>query len=142
MVAANVTTDTAGNNNTAATSQTVTVNIPAPIPDPATWMPDANLRTAVRSALGIASDEAFSKADLGTLTSFSAPRSQITNLTGLEYATNLTSLVAWGNQISSLTPLTNLTKLTEIRIGDNQHIQNSHPALWFNKTDALRVARK
>ena len=136
-VAANVATDAAGNNNTAATSQTVTVNIPDPIPDPATWMPDANLRTAVRSALSIASDEAFSKADLGTLTSFSATRSQITNLTGLEYATNLTSLVAWGNQISSLTPLTNLTKLTEIRIGDNQHIQNLTPLSGLTKLTRL-----
>ena len=136
-VAANVATDAAGNNNTAATSQTVTVNIPDPIPDPATWMPDANLRTAVRSALSIASDEAFSKADLGTLTSFSATRSQITNLTGLEYATNLTSLVAWGNQISSLTPLTNLTKLTEIRIGDNQHIQNLTPLAGLTKLTRL-----
>ena len=136
-VAANVATDAANNQNTAATSKTVTVNIPAPIPDPATWMPDANLRTAVRSALGIASGEAFSKVDLGTLTSFSAPRSQITNLTGLEYATNLTSLVAWGNQISSLTPLTNLTKLTEIRIGDNQHIQNLTPLFGLTKLTRL-----
>ena len=137
VVAANVATDAANNQNTAATSKTVTVNIPDSIPDPATWMPDANLRTAVRSALSIASDEAFSKTDLGTLTSFSATRRQITNLTGLEHATNLTSLVAWGNQISSLTPLTNLTKLTEIRIGDNQHIQNLTPLSGLTKLTKL-----
>ena len=136
-VAANVAADDAGNNNTAATSKTVTVNIPDPIPDPATWMPDANLRTAVRSALGIASDANFSKDDLSTLTTFRAVQAQITNLTGLEYATQLTSLVAWGNQISSLAPLTNLTKLTEIRIGDNQHIQNLTPLAGLTKLTRL-----
>ena len=136
-VAANVAADDAGNNNTAATSKTVTVNIPDPIPDPATWMPDANLRTAVRSALGIASDANFSKDDLSTLTTFRAVQAQITNLTSLEYATQLTSLVAWGNQISSLAPLTNLTKLTEIRIGDNQHIQNLTPLAGLTKLTRL-----
>ena len=114
-VAANVATDAAGNNNTAATSQTVTITLPA-----STWMPDANLRGAVRSALGIASNANFGKADLSTLTTFRAVQSQISNLTGLEYATNLTSLVALRNQISSLTPLENLTSLTEIRMARNQ----------------------
>ena len=47
-------------------------------------------------------------------------QAQVTNLTGLEYATGLTTLVAWGNQISSLTPIQNLTSLIEIRIGNNQ----------------------
>ena len=119
-VAANVATDAANNQNTAATSQTVTIALPETIPDPATWMPDANLRAAVRSALSIASNANFSKNDLTTLTSLRAVQSQVTNLTGLEYATNLTKLVAWQNQISSLTPLEDLTGLTEIRIGNNQ----------------------
>ena len=104
-VAAGVATDVASNQNTAATSQTMTVNLPEPIPDPATWMPDPNLRAAVRSALGIASNANFSKDDLAALTSLRAVQAQITNLTGLEFATGLTKLVAWGNQISSVTPL-------------------------------------
>ena len=83
-------------------------------------MPDANLRAAVRSALGIASNANFSNADLSTLTSLRAVQVQVTNLTGLEYATGLTTLVAWGNRISSLTPIQNLTSLTDLRIGNNQ----------------------
>ena len=118
-VAANVATDRANNPNTVATSQTVTITLPETTPDPSTWMPDANLRTAVRSALGIASNANFSKDDLSTLTTFRAVQSQISNLTGLEHATNLTSLVAFRNQVSSLTPLENLTSLTEIRMGNN-----------------------
>ncbi len=136
-VAADVATDAANNQNTAATSQTVTITLPETTPDPATWMPDANLRAGVRSALGIASDANFSKDDLSTLTSLHVAQSQVADLTGLEYATNLTSLVAWGNQISSLTPLTNLTKLTEIRIGDNQHIQNLTPLAGLTKLTKL-----
>ena len=119
-VAANIATDAANNQNTAATSQTVTITLPESTPDPATWMPDANLRAAVRSALGIASNANFSTADLSTLTSLRAVQVQVTNLTGLEYATGLTTLVAWGNQISSLTPIQNLTSLTDLRIGNNQ----------------------
>ena len=136
-VAADVATDAANNPNTAATSQTVTISLPETTPDPATWMPDANLRAGVRSALGIASNANFSKDDLSTLTSLHVAQSQVADLTGLEYATNLTSLVAWGNQISSLTPLTNLTKLTEIRIGDNQHIQNLTPLAGLTKLTKL-----
>ena len=118
-VAANVATDAAGNKNTAAISQTIAIALPETTPDPATWMPDANLRVAVRSALGIASDADFSKADLNALTSLHAVQAGVTSLTGLEYATNLTSLVAWQNQISNLTPIQNLMYLTEIRIGNN-----------------------
>ena len=119
-VAAGVATDGASNQNTAATSQTVTITLPETTPDPATWMPDANLRTAVRSALGIASNANFSKDDLATLTSLRAVQAQVTNLTGLEYATGLTTLVAWGNQISDVTPLQNLTSLIDLRLGGSQ----------------------
>ncbi|MDE0297266.1 MAG: Ig-like domain-containing protein [Candidatus Poribacteria bacterium] len=113
-VAANVATDAANNPNTAATTQTVT------IPDPATWMPDANLRAVVRGALGLTSNAVFSQDDMKTLTSLRAVQKQVTDLTGLEYATGLTKLVAWGNQISSVTPLQNLTSLTDLRLGGSQ----------------------
>ena len=115
-IAADVATDAASNGNTAATTESVTVEI---IPDPSTWMSDANLRSAVRSALGLAANENFSKADLATLTSLSATKSQIADLTGLEYATGLTTLVAWQNDITGLEPIQDLTTLTEIRIGNN-----------------------
>ena len=67
-VAANVATDAANNQNTAATSKTVTVNIPDPIPDPSTWMPDANLRTAVRSALSLGNNDTLTQASMANLT--------------------------------------------------------------------------
>ena len=91
------------------------------------WMPDANLRTEVRADLGLADNEELTQASMTNLTSLDAPQSEISDLTGLEFATNLTTLVAWGNSISSLTPLTNLTSLTEIRIGDCGNISDVTP---------------
>ena len=85
----------------------------------ADWMPDANLRTAVRENLGLANGVALTQAKMLDLTSLHAPRAGISNLTGLEHATNLTSLVAFQNQVSSLTPLENLTSLTDLRMGNN-----------------------
>ena len=137
-VAANVATDAVGNPNTEATPQTVTIEIP--IPDPATWMPDANLRTAVRSALGIGSNANFSTNDLSFLTRLHAVQASITNLSGLEYATNLTSLVAWQNQVSSLTPLQNLTQLTEIRMGSNE-ISDVSPLSGLTALTSLGLQR-
>ena len=86
-IAADVATDAASNGNTAAASKSVTVEIPEPIPDAVTWMPDANLRSAVRSALSIADDDALTQQDMRDLTSLTATNSQISNITGLEHAT-------------------------------------------------------
>ena len=91
------------------------------------WMPDANLRAEVRADLGLADNDELTKASMTNLTSLHAPQSEIGDLTGLEFATNLTKLVAWGNSISSLSPLTNLTALTEIRIGDCRNISDVTP---------------
>ena len=110
-VAANVATDAANNANTAATSKTVTVNIPDPIPDPSTWMPDANLRTAVRSALSLGNNDTLTQASMANLTRLTARNAQISNLTGLEYATNLTSLDLRDNTISNISALSGLTNL-------------------------------
>ena len=88
-------------------------------PDSAIWMPDANLRNAVRAALRLNANEPLTQQKLLNLNVLNAPRLGITDLTGLEYATNLRSLSVGGNQIRDLTPLANLTSLTALYIGDN-----------------------
>ena len=118
-VAANVATDAANNANTAATSKTVTVNIPDPIPDPSTWMPDANLRTAVRSALGLGNNDTLTQAGMANLTRLTARNAQISSLTGLEHATNLTSLDLRDNTISNISALSGLTNLESLRLKGN-----------------------
>ena len=41
----------------------------------------------------------------------------ITDLTGLEYATNLRNLSLWGNQLANLTPIAGLSKLRHLDLG-------------------------
>ena len=118
-VAANVATDAANNSNTAATSKTVTVNIPDPIPDPATWMPDANLRTAVRSALSLGNNDTLTQAGMANLTRLTARNAQISSLTGLEHATNLTSLDLRDNTIGNISALSGLTNLESLKLKGN-----------------------
>ena len=118
-VAANVATDAANNANTAATSKTVTVNIPDPIPDPSTWMPNANLRAAVRSALNLNNNDTLTQAGMANLTGLTARNAQISSLTGLEHATNLTSLDLRDNTISNISALSGLTDLESLKLKGN-----------------------
>ena len=116
-IAADVATDAASNGNTAATTESVTVEI---IPDPATWMPDANLRTAVRSALDINAGDTLTQASMLNLSSLQAKDAGIMDLSGLEHAMNLTRLRLSVNSISSITPLKDLPNLEHLNLYSNQ----------------------
>ncbi len=81
---------------------------------------DENLDKAIRDTLGKPVGEEITVAELATLTTLGAESSNITDLSGLEYCTNLTILTINENQISDLSPLASLTSLTEIGLGENQ----------------------
>ena len=83
-------------------------------------IPDANLRAKIESALGKASGATISATEMATLTTFTAQDASITNLTGLETATNLTTLKLGNNTISNISALSGLTNLTELQLWDNQ----------------------
>ncbi len=74
-------------------------------------IPDPNLREAIREQLQLSDGTLITQQEMLKLIDLAAPRSQIADLTGLEYATNLTGFSLWGNPISDLTPLSNLTQL-------------------------------
>ena len=82
-------------------------------------IPDANLRAAIEAALGKASGDTITVADMKTLTELRANNANITDLTGLEGATNLTTLSLGDNDISDISSVAGLTKLTFL-------------ALWYN----------
>ena len=63
---------------------------------------------------------------------------KIADLTGLEYAINLTELDLWDNQVSDLTPLGNLTNLTGLYLTYNQ-ISDITPLTNLTNLTGLRL---
>ena len=82
-------------------------------------IPDSNLRAAIAAELGKASGDPITTSDVAALRRLTARESNISNLTGLEHAINLTSLDLGRNSISDITSLSGLTKLTSLYLGRN-----------------------
>ena len=82
-------------------------------------IPDLNLRTVTETTLGKAEGKPIAPAEMVTLTRLEAPEAGISDLTGLEGATNLRGLNLWRNSVSDLLPLVGLTNLTELYLGGN-----------------------
>jgi hypothetical protein len=78
---------------------------------------DPNLEIAVETALGVTDP---TPSDMLSLYYFDAMSLGITDITGLEYATNLISLNLRYNQISDISLLSGLTNLTQLYLYDNQ----------------------
>ena len=92
---------------------------PPPDTSPEVSIPDDNLRQAIRSALGLAEGDTITQQKMAGLTSLSAPQSKLSDLTGLEHATNLTQLWLIGNSISDISVLSGLTNLTHLELANN-----------------------
>jgi len=77
---------------------------------------DAKLKAAVENALWLSDP---TPTDMQSLTSLTRINADITDLTGLEYATNLQSLNLRLNDFSDLTPLSGLSNLRTLRLTIN-----------------------
>ena len=95
------------------------------VPSPVVSIPDANLRAAIAAGLGIANGAPITRAQLVTVDSLDASDSEITDLTGLEFAVNMTYLSLWGNLITDISPLSGLTNLRTLWLGDNSIVDCS-----------------
>ena len=82
-------------------------------------IPDSNLRAVIEVALGKASGDTITTSDMAALPSLEARESNISNLTGLEHAINLTWLNLKDNSISDLSSLAGLTNLTWLHLRYN-----------------------
>ena len=82
-------------------------------------IPDANLRAAITAALGKASGATITVEEMSTLGVLVAEDAGIRDLTGLEFATNLTWLGLHNNNISDISPLSGLTNLTGLGLHNN-----------------------
>ena len=81
---------------------------------------DLNLRDAIAEALGKAPGDTITAAEMATLREIDAWGRDISDLTGLEFAKNLTELYIYHNPLSDLSPLASLTKLREVYFGDTE----------------------
>ncbi len=82
-------------------------------------IPDSSLRTAIEKALGKASGATITTADMAKLTHLDTRNAYISDLTGLELATNLTGLNLSDNNISDISPLTGLMNLRQLWLASN-----------------------
>ena len=82
-------------------------------------LPDPNLRAAVESALRKAKGDLITPSEMETFPHLEARNANISDLTGLEHATNLTRIFLNNNKISDLSPLAKLTKLTTLWLEHN-----------------------
>ncbi len=79
-------------------------------------IPDLTLRAAIAEALGKELNDTFFTSEMATLTELATERGSVSDLTGLERATNLTQLRLRARSISDSSPLANLTNLTHLTL--------------------------
>ncbi|MEE8372449.1 MAG: leucine-rich repeat domain-containing protein [Dehalococcoidia bacterium] len=112
--------------------------IPSPTPtrdaSPQVIFPDANLRGAIREAIGKPTGD-IGQADVKNLEALVAFDRGIRDLTGLEYCGALTLLDLGSNSIVDISPLEGLTGLTKLWLWDNEIVDISRLSGLTSLTD-------
>ncbi len=101
------------------------------------YFADANLKGAVEAELGISEPNVT---NMLVLTLFDANNKYISDLTGLEYASNLTVLNLYDNLLSNISQVSSLSSLTELELSENQIVDVS-PLAGLNGLSILRLQR-
>ena len=83
-------------------------------------VPDPNLRAAVAEAIGVSPNTSIIRGWIAQLTYLNATEANISDLTGLEFATHLEVLQVWSNRISDMSPLAGLTNLRSLNLRKNR----------------------
>ena len=104
------------------------------------WMPDPNLRAAVRDKLGLRSHEPFTRADLLQLNRLDPYRFGVKSLKGLEHAENLTWFSFAENDVTDLSPLRDLTNLQTLYGWSNKNLSDISPITNLRKLRILNLA--
>ena len=109
------------------------VDKPPIVPDPDrlpgafVHIPDTNLRAAIAEELGKSPNAPITVEDMKRLTSLKAQNRGIQDLTGLQFATNATSLRLRDNEISDFSPIAGLIHLVELKFSRNRNISDLSP---------------
>ena len=105
-------------------------------------IPDPNLRKAIEIALDKPTDAPITVEEMALLTEFEAVGdygTEITDLTGLEHATNLKWLSLWGNKITDISPLAELIHLTFLDLDLNGNIPDLSPLSGLTELRELNL---
>ena len=120
------------------------------VPEPTANIPDPNLRTAVEMALNKQAGVPITVAEMTTLLGLTARNANISDLTGLELATNLALLdlgsrlddpdaLGNSNSVSDLSPLSGLTNLLVLYLTSNA-ISDISPLSGLTKLHDLSLS--
>ena len=104
-------------------------------------IPDSALRAAVETALGKNAGDTITQAEMGdeSFKIFLTSKRNISDLTGLEYATSLQYVYLEWNSISDLSPLSNLTGLEHLHLENNQ-ISDISPLSNITALQSLNIS--
>ena len=103
------------------------------LPGGAVHLPDPHLRAAIAEILGKNPNAPINVEEMERLTKLEARGRDIQDLTGLQYATNLSHLDVNNNQISDLSPIAGLIALRGLIIARNP-VSNISPCAGINKS--------
>ncbi len=109
------------------------------VPSPVVVIPDANLRAAIEDALGKATGETITQAEMATLRHFGGSEKGISDLAGLETAVNLEILVLFGHNIRDVSPLAGLNNLSRLMLRHN-NITDVSPLSGLSNLTSLDLA--
>ena len=104
-------TDLAGNTSKASSTLTVPVNTITDV-----TIPDETLLAKIKEKLGITAGTVVPQADMLRLTSLDLSGLDVSDLTGLEFATNLEELDLSDTQVKDISALSTLTSLLELSL--------------------------
>jgi len=98
---------------------------------------DSNLEAAIREAIN-KPEGAIYLSDLKSLTNLVASQKGISDISGLEYCSNLKGLHLDGNSISDIMPLSGLTDLLDLMLTGN-NISNISPISELTRLESLVI---
>lgn len=90
------------------------------IPNDKNGIPDTNLYNAILECADKNNDGILFEWEAEELISLYAAENEITDLTGIQYFTNLEELYLWNNQITDISQLSSLIKLYDLDLSYNQ----------------------
>ena len=106
----------------------------AALADKTVFIPDINLKQDILKSLSMSADADLTEEDMARLINLRLTSSQLYSLSGLEYATNLSTIYKNGaTNITDFSPLEQLTTLTYVDLGSPTLTSDNFPDLTANK---------